>query len=122
MKISNTNNSPNFRGRFFVVGHAIDENTLRLYKNNIRILIQEGCGECHIPFEPLFRDEWVGENCEWFFKQPFVTGQEDVFAYRRDYPRADDFIPQENTFDLFEVLKAIQEGRFDFLNGKILKK
>lgn len=120
MRIANTNNSTNFRGRFFVVGHAIDEKTLRLYKNNIRILIQEGCREPLIPFEAPFREEWVGESCEFFFKQPFITGQDDVFLYRQDNPNPNTFIPQENTFDLFEVLNAIREGKFDFLNGKIL--
>lgn len=122
MKINNTNNSTNFRGRFFVVGHAIDENTLRLYKNNIRGIIHEGCFKCGIPSQALDRDEWVGETCEFFFKQPFITGQEDVSEYRNlDYPHPNTFIPQENTLDLFEVLKAIQKGKFDFLNGKILK-
>lgn len=120
MKINNTN-SQNFRGRFFVVGSSVSEGELRLFKTNIRILIQDGCGESLIPFDLPYRTEWV-EGCKFFFKQPFITGKEDVFAYRQDYPRAEDFIPQENTLDLLEVLKAIREGKFDFLNGKILKK
>lgn len=54
---------------------------------------------------------------------PFITGRAEIDEFRTSGMDEIAFVKTEKPIrlDLFDVYQAIRNGKFDFLNGKILK-
>lgn len=121
MRINNTQNSPDFKSRFFVV--STPKNMIQEAQKfaKLRSLIKDGCKKIGIPCEVIGGDIVINAEGKQVFRMPFVTGHNDVAQFKSE--GGDDlvaFVPAKNTLELNSCIKAIQNGRFDFENGVIL--
>lgn len=118
MRINQTQNSPDFRAKFFVADRVVEVAAAA------RTAIEEGCRArrilCH-----TYGGSFETHKGVQVFRMPILTDEADIAEFRglKSHPsRIHDFIPQENILNANEVLTVIKEDRFDYLNGVILQK
>lgn len=151
MRVNNTQNSPNFKAKFFVAGYTnpLIKNPDEAMREAYRLAAEAGNTiqrYCHQKKVPVFVDSATIESAELPLYRSFVTDEplkpEEIphmvvahsFLTAKD---ADEFInslgehtgycpqsmgiPEDRMLDARKMLAAMQEHKFDYVEGKFLE-
>ena len=117
MRINNTQNSPDFRAKFFVVSeYKIDQIGSAVRFRMVRDGIANGCKALGIPCHYKTADVVLNHEGKQIYRMPFITGDIDVAKFKRSGKDEFAFIPQDSTLDLDACLQAINKNNFNFLD------
>lgn len=151
MRVNNTQNSPSFQSKFFVAGYTdpLIKNPDEAMREAFHLASEAGnriSRYCHQKNVPVFLDPATIESAELPLYRAFVTDEplksEEIphlvvahsFLTAKD---ADDFrkslgghtgycpqdmkIPEDRMLDARKMLAAMQEHKFDYVEGKFLE-
>lgn len=143
MKISNTYNSTNFKGKFYLAGiknptiispaEALQDALISSAEASNKIIdyymlhkIPYFIHEYTVLNIPNVIPQKIGDLPDLIVLHSFLTGVPAV-AFKnavrgRKFAPKDMFIPRENAVDAAGVLAAIERNTFDYLSGEILTK
>lgn len=116
MRITNTSNSPEFKGAFSFAVNANKANHPEVICNAMK-QIRRGCFMRSVPSHIC-----VGHIADNVAITPVVTGKVDYAKFCDAGHSRDKFFAGKEVIDVEVLTSAMQEGRFDYETGAILDK